>query len=110
MMYDQSKNVLNSKKRSDNLERYVAKKEYVLREIAGTSILVSVGNEVANFCGVITLNESACLLWKRLQNHATESELVETLIQNYDIDEAKAKEDVQVTLKLLLEKELISYE
>ena len=45
---------------------YTASPNYILRDIAGESILVSIGQGVADFCGVVVLNESAKILWTTL--------------------------------------------
>lgn len=91
-------------------KRYFAKKEFILRKIADSNVLVTVGSEVANFCGVITLNETATFLWKNLQLGATEDELIDKITKNYKIDELKAKEDVQKSIQLLIERKMVTYE
>ena len=47
-------------------KKYIAKNRYVLREIAGESILVSVGDGVADFCGIVKLNASVKVIWNKL--------------------------------------------
>ena len=43
----------------DSEKKYIAKNRCVLREVAGESILVSVGDGAADFCGIVKLNASA---------------------------------------------------
>ena len=50
---------------------YYSNPNYVLREIAGESVLVSIGEGVADFCGIITLNQSAKILWETLKQGST---------------------------------------
>lgn len=57
-------------------KKYITKDRYVLREIAGESILVSVGDGVADFCGIVKLNASAKVIWNTLRNGAGKEELV----------------------------------
>ena len=41
------------------------------------------------------------LLWKKLENGATEEELVATVLEEYDIDEETAKKDIKEFLEKL---------
>lgn len=94
----------------DSEKKYIAKSRYVLREIAGESILVSVGDGVADFCGIVKLNASAKVIWNKLQNGATKEELVKILTDTFSISEEKAREDVEKSLELLIQREMISCE
>ncbi len=67
---------------------------YLLREVAGSNIVVPIGEGEMDFSGVITLNDVGAFLWKNLENDTTEEELVEKLLKEYDIDENTAKKDV----------------
>lgn len=89
---------------------YHSNPNYVLREIVGEAILVSVGEGVADFCGIVKLNESAKVLWNALQKGATKEKLVQALVDTFSIERIRAEEDVEKTLGLLKQRELISYE
>lgn len=89
---------------------YYSSKDYVLREIAGESVLVSIGSGVADFCGVVVLNPSAKVLWQALQQGADRTELIGALREQFDVPEAKAAEDVDRTLALLKKRGMISCE
>ena len=77
------------------MERYYASTKYMFRKIAGEGVLVSVGEGVADFCGIVKLNASAQQLWITLQNGATKEELIQSLMETFSISEDKAKEDVE---------------
>lgn len=68
---------------------------FVLREVAGQRIVVAVGKATQSFNGIIKLNESSALLWKRLEDGATEEELVGALLGEYDVTEEEARKDVK---------------
>lgn len=70
------------------------KGDYILRDIAGDSILIPIGQEVANFNGVITLNESAVYLWEQLKEEKSKEDLVCSLIKEYEIGRELAEKDV----------------
>lgn len=91
-------------------KKYITKDRYVLREIAGESILVSVGDGVADFCGIVKLNASAKVIWNTLRNGDGKEELVQALVDAFSISEEKAKEDVEKSLELLIQREMISCE
>lgn len=91
-------------------ERFIANKNYILRKIAGEEVLVSVGGEIVDFCGVVKLNASAGVLWKTLQRGAAREELVKALVDEFSIAEEQAREDVEASLQVLLERGMVIYE
>lgn len=86
---------------------YRSKPHYIMREIAGESILVSVGDGVADFCGVVKLNASAKVIWNTLQNGATKEDLIQALADAFHIPEEQAKSDIEKALELLAQKRMI---
>ena len=78
-----------------------AEKEFVLREIAGDYVIIPTGKTVLKFNGLITVNEVGASLWKMLQEEATMDELVQGILEEYDVDEATAREDIQEFLDTL---------
>lgn len=79
----------------------------ILREIAGTWIIVPVGEMVVEFNGLMNLSESGAYLWKRLVEGAEMSELVFGLQSEYEVDEITAKADVEDFVAQLQEKGLL---
>lgn len=66
---------------------------YILRSVAGENLVVTVGANV-NFNSVMTLNETGKFLWEILTDEREESELVEALLNEYDVDRETAERDV----------------
>lgn len=83
------------------------KEGFILREVAGQSVVVAVGNASKKFKGVINLNETGALLFKTLKNDSSNEDLVKTLMNEYDVEENIAKEDVEYFVKSLKEAGLI---
>ena len=83
------------------------KEGFVLREVAGSFIVVAVGEEVKTFNGIITLNETGAFLWKALENGAEEQDLVSALLSEYDVEESVAREHVKKFIARLTEAKLI---
>lgn len=76
-------------------------KEFVLREIAGDYIIIPTGKAVLEFNGLITVNAVGVSLWKMLQEEATYEELVKGILDEYDVEETVAREDIQEFLDRL---------
>ena len=72
------------------------KKGYLVHEVAGNYVVIKIGQEAMNFNGLITLCESAKMLWDLLnrENGAVIEELVNKLLEEYDVDEKTAQNDV----------------
>lgn len=72
------------------------KKGYLVHEVAGNYVVIKIGQEAMNFNGLITLSESAKILWDLLnrENGAVIEELVNKLLEEYDVDEKTAQNDV----------------
>ena len=65
--------------------RYQAKEGFVHRQVAGNDVLISVGANVANFNGYITLNTTASFLWNALAQLRTAGELESLLTAEFDV-------------------------
>ena len=78
------------------------KSGFMLRTIAGCKIVVAVGRRTVDFNGIINLNDTGAFLWERLEQGATEDELVTAILENYtDVDEPTARESVRNFVKTL---------
>jgi hypothetical protein len=77
------------------------KEGYLLREVAGSNIVVPVGEGSMDFSGVITLNDVGAFLWKNLENDTDKDELLKALLSEYDVDEAVAKADIDEFIERL---------
>ena len=76
-------------------------KEFVLREIAGDYIIIPTGKTVLEFNGLITVNEVGVSLWNMLQNEVTLDDLVQGILDEYDVEE-DTREDIQEFLDTLI--------
>lgn len=79
------------------------KDNFVLREVAGSFIAVAVGQRAKEFNGVIKLNSTSAFLWKLLEKGATETELVDAILNEYEVDRETAEKDVNKILNDLKE-------
>ena len=64
------------------------KSGYILRSIAGETVVIPEGG--LNFDSMITLNGTGAFLWKKLESEATIAELVDALLEEYEVERATA--------------------
>ena len=83
------------------------KEGFILREVAGSFIVVAVGEAVKTYNGVIKLNETSAFLWNKLVKGATEDELVDALLEEYDVEKEVAVKGVQSFINRLVEAKLV---
>lgn len=76
------------------------KNGFILREVAGQTVVLPSGKEL-NLNKMITLNETARVLWQRLETGAETEELVSALLAEYDVEESTAKASVDRFLEKL---------
>ena len=74
---------------------------YLLRNVAGSTVLVPVGDATADFPGMITMNATGTYLWEQLSQPKTEADLVQALLDRYEVTEAQAAADVAEFVKTL---------
>jgi len=77
---------------------------FVLRQIAETWVVVPIGQRVVEFNGLVSLSESAALLWSMLEKGAKQQELLDALLTEYKIDEETALIDIESFIDCLREK------
>ena len=78
-------------------------KAFVLREIAGDYIIIPTGSTVLEFNGLVTVNEVGVTLWNMLQEEVTMDELVQGILNEYDVEQEVARNDIQEFLDKLIE-------
>ncbi|MDY2841526.1 MAG: PqqD family protein [Candidatus Borkfalkiaceae bacterium] len=83
------------------------KEGFILREVAGSYLVVAVGKAVKEFGGVVNLNETGAFLWKLLEKSSTESEMVDALLSEYEVDRDTAEKDVKAFTDKLMEAKLV---
>ena len=78
-------------------------KEFVLREIAGDYVIIPVGKTVIEFNGFITVNEVGVSIWNMLQNEVTFDQIVQGILNEYEVEESVAREDIREFLDQLID-------
>jgi len=80
---------------------------FVIKEIAGNTVVFPVGDEAIKRKAIINLNKTGAFLWKELLQDITQEELVSKVVHQYLIDEELAKTDVANFINLLRKHELL---
>lgn len=69
------------------------KDTFILRNIAGSFIVVPIGSDMIDFNGMITLNETGAFLWDTLKEDKSIEDLVSSLLAEYEVSSEDAKND-----------------
>lgn len=83
------------------------KDNFMLRKVADCFVVVPIGAAVAEFNGMINLNEAGAFLWQLMENDTTVDAVVAEMLNQYEIDEATAKNDVEKFVAQLKEANLL---
>ncbi len=74
---------------------------YILKTIAGSPVVVPVGDAVNNINGMITLNGPAEDIWKALEDGKDYDDILALLISEYDAPEELLRKDLTAFLDKL---------
>ena len=83
------------------------KNDFILKQIAGSCVVVPVRSRAVDFSGIIKLTESGALLWKFMEKDRDRGELIARLLSEYEVDEATAAADVDRFIAKLREADLL---
>lgn len=85
-----------------------AKNGFNLRTVCGENILVAEGEENIDFSNIISMNESSAYLWNSIQGKNFEvKDLVDQLIEMYEVDEETATRDARLLVDQWKQAEII---
>ena len=71
------------------------KSGFLLREIAGTQVVVPIGERVIDFKGMMVLNDIGQVVWNKLQNECTFEDILSSVLDEYDVDTDQATADIK---------------
>ena len=75
---------------------------FVLREVAGSYVLMNIGGELS-FNKMITLNETGALIWNALSDSISVDEIAKRIASEYEVSEDVALNDVNVFVEKMKE-------
>ena len=83
------------------------KKEFIEREIVGETVLIPTGETAAHFNGLISVNELGRFIWDNYENAKDEDDLLEKILDKYEVEKEVAKADLDEFLQTLKNAEII---
>lgn len=83
------------------------KKDFVLRKVADVYVVVPVNSLTLDFNGIINLNETGAFLFRLLQSGADKQELVNKLLEEYEVEPEKASADIDVFLEKVKDADIL---
>ncbi len=75
------------------------KKDFILRKVADSYVVVPVNKMTLDFNGIINLNETGAFLFELLQKGAEREDLIEKMLEEYDVDRDKAEADIDIFIQ-----------
>ncbi|UEL48746.1 PqqD family protein [Terrisporobacter hibernicus] len=70
-------------------------KDFMIREIADETVLVATGQASQNFNGMISINEVGSFILHNIEECKDEDELVSKTLDEFEVGENTAREDVR---------------
>jgi hypothetical protein len=67
---------------------------FIMREIAGNNVIIPIGERVIDFKGMMTPNKTGAFIWNKLSEEISYEQLLGSILDEYDVDAATAKEDL----------------
>lgn len=86
------------------------KEGFILRKIANTDMVVPIGNNIADFNGIISLNGTAAFLWRILKEGSNLPVMVELLTKYYNVSREVAQLDAQEFVMQLKDADILEYD
>ena len=77
------------------------KDDFALRKVADSYVVLPVNSLTLDFNGVINLNETGAFLFEQLQKGIEKEELVEKMLDEYDVTREKASADIDLFINKL---------
>lgn len=74
---------------------------FVVRDLAGQSIVVALGEASKTFNGMIKLNDTGRLIWDMLAEGKSKEEIVDRFTAEYDVERDIADRDVSAFIETL---------
>jgi len=83
------------------------KEGFLLRRVGDNHIVVPVGARSVDFRCIITLNDTGAFIWEKLQQPCAAEDVVNALLNEYDVTADVAAADVAAYITAMREKGLL---
>ena len=82
------------------------KEGFILRNVAGSYVVVPIGEATLDFNGMMNLNETGAFLFEKMIEGISRADLIKALTDEYDIDEETASVDVDAFIEKVEKEDL----
>ena len=82
------------------------KEGFILRNVAGSFVVVPIGDATLDFNGMMNLNETGAFLFEKMIDGTTREDLIKALTEEYDVDEETAAKDVDLFIEKVEKEDL----
>ena len=83
------------------------RKELLKREVGGEAFLVPLGKTVYDSNGLFALTELGSFIWDLLPEAENEEEILARILEEYEVEESTAKEDLNLFFGKLRDMEIL---
>ena len=83
------------------LEDMKIKEGFILKRVADEWIVMPMGSNIEKFEGAIVLNDVAAFIWEQLKKPVSKEDLLQSVLEEYEIDEKTATTDLDMLLEKL---------
>ncbi len=83
------------------------KEGFVLRNVVDEHIVMPTGDNIAKFEGAVVLNDVAAFVFEQLKNPMSKDDLLQAVLNEFEVDEATAKSDLDTLIEKLAELNII---
>lgn len=84
------------------------KNGFILRKVGGQNVVVAVGKASLEFNGIIRLNDTGKFLWEQMKGDTTEEQLLDAMLNTYEIDRETAEKDISAFIDKLKGADLLA--
>jgi len=81
----------------------IAKQGFVLRNVVDEHILMPTGDNIGKFNGSVIMNEVSAFIWDKLQNPISREDILQAVLDEFDVEKDVAEADLDELLKTLNE-------
>lgn len=76
---------------------------FILRRVADVPVIVAVGKARDTFSGMMNLNSTGECIWKCLEKGMSKDQILYTMLDKYEVEKERAREDLDTFLAHLAE-------
>ena len=83
------------------------KEGFVLREVAGQTMVIAVGEANKIFKGMIKMNGTAKDIWQYIEQDLDVNGIIKAMVEKYDAPESQIKDDVLKIISIMKQHHIV---